>query len=250
MPSLSSDMDWGSKMSEVKIYEAVAKAIGQIKRVGKDNRNTEQKYDFASIDDFMAMLGPICAANGLVTVIDEDMREFVEKPGKYGATQWVSIIYQITTWHISGEKLPTVRRHVEVVRNGPQAYGAAQSYVLKQYYRALFVIPTGDNDDPDHGTTPEELAGQNSRREPIKMISAEQFQEIKALMESTDTEEAKICEYLNVNDLKGSNIKQAANAIAVLKKKQAKIEAEHDAAVKIEAEHDAAVKDEANGTAQ
>lgn len=236
MPSLSSDMDWGSKMSEAKIYAAVAKAMGEIKRVGKDNRNTEQKYDFASIDDFMAMVGPICAANGLVTIIDEDMREFVEKPGKYGPTQWVSIVYQITTWHASGESLPTVRRHVEVIRNGPQAYGAAQSYVLKQYYRGLLAIPTGDKDDPDHGTTPEEPVGQNSRREPVKGISAEQFQEIQALMESTKTEEAKFCAYLKVNELTDLNTKQAADAIAMLKKKQAKIEAEHDAAVKEEAD--------------
>jgi len=158
-------------MTEKKIYSAVAKAMGEIKRVGKDNRNTEQKYDFASIDDFMAMVGPICAANGLVTIIDEDVREFVEKPGKYGPTQWVSITYQITTWHASGEQLPTVRRHVEVIRNGPQAYGAAQSYVLKQYYRGLLVIPTGDKDDPDHGGTPEEPV--EKRPKKSQEISAE-----------------------------------------------------------------------------
>ena len=158
-------------MTETKIYSAVAKAMGEIKRVGKDNRNTEQKYDFASIDDFMAMVGPICAANGLVTIIDEDVREFVEKPGKYGPTQWVSITYQITTWHASGEQLPTVRRHVEVIRNGPQAYGAAQSYVLKQYYRGLLVIPTGDKDDPDHGGTPEEPV--EKRPKKSQEISAE-----------------------------------------------------------------------------
>ena len=151
-------------MTEAKIYSAVAKAMGEIKRVGKDNRNTDQKYDFASIDDFMAMVGPICAANGLVTIIDEDFREFLEKPGKYGPTQWVSITYQITTWHASGEHLPTVRRHVEVIRNGPQAYGAAQSYVLKQYYRGLLAIPTGDKDDPDHGTTPEEPTGKRPQK--------------------------------------------------------------------------------------
>ena len=145
--------------------------MGEIKRVGKDNRNTEQKYDFASIDDFMAMVGPICAANGLVTIIDEDVREFIEKPGKYGPTQWVSITYQITTWHASGEQLPTVRRHVEVIRNGPQAYGAAQSYVLKQYYRGLLVIPTGDKDDPDHGGTPEEPV--EKRPKKSQEISAE-----------------------------------------------------------------------------
>ena len=222
-------------MTEAKIYSAVAKAMGEIKRVGKDNRNTEQKYDFASIDDFMAMVGPICAANGLVTIIDEDVREFVEKPGKYGPTQWVSITYQITTWHASGEQLPTVRRHVEVIRNGPQAYGAAQSYVLKQYYRGLLAIPTGDKDDPDHGTTPEEPVGKRPQEAP-KKIEADQFQQIKALIESTSTNEAQVCQFMKVNELTDMNAKQAADVIAMLNKKQAKIEAEHNAAVKEEAD--------------
>jgi len=177
-------------MTEKKIYSAVAKAMGEIKRVGKDNRNTEQKYDFASIDDFMAMVGPICAANGLVTIIDEDVREFVEKPGKYGPTQWVSITYQITTWHASGEQLPTVRRHVEVIRNGPQAYGAAQSYVLKQYYRGLLAIPTGDKDDPDYETTPEGPVGkrpQEAQKQKPQEISAEAITLAKEYLAEADS---------------------------------------------------------------
>ena len=131
--------------------QAVAAAMADVKRVAKDNRNVEQKYDFASIDDFIAMVGPICAKHGLVTVIDEDNVDFIEKAGKYGPTQWAKITYQVTTHHTSGDKLPTVRRHVEVIRSGPQAYGSAQSYTLKQYYRGLLNIPTGEKDDPDFG---------------------------------------------------------------------------------------------------
>lgn len=228
-------MDWGFKMTEVKIYSAVAKAMGEIKRVEKDNRNTEQKYDFASIDDFMAMVGPICAANELVTVIDEDVREFVDKPGKYGPTQWVSITYHITTCHASGERLPTVRRNIEVIRNGPQAYGAAQSYVLKQYYRGLLAIPTGDKDDPDYGTTPEEPVGKRPQEAP-KKIEEEQFNNIKSLIESTNTDEIQVCQFMKVNELTDMNAKQAADVISMLNKKKAKMEAEHDAAVKEEAD--------------
>lgn len=186
-------MEWGGDMSEVKIYAAVAKAMGEIKRVGKDNRNVEQKYDFASIDDFMAMVGPICASNGLVTIIDEDAREFVEKPGKYGPTNWVLITYQITTWHASGDHLPTVRRHVEVIRSGPQAYGAAQSYILKQYYRGLLAIPTGDKDDPDHGTVQDDQApAQKHEQRQQKADQKPQETNVEAIQ--------KACEYLSEAD--------------------------------------------------
>lgn len=138
------------------VFAAVSSAMSDVKRIAKDNRNVEQKYDFASVDDFMAMVGPICAAHGLVTIIDEDSVEYIEKAGKYGPTFWAKIAYQITTYHASGSALPTVRRNVEVIRSGPQAYGAAQSYILKQYYRGLLAIPTGDKDDPDYGSAASE----------------------------------------------------------------------------------------------
>ena len=132
------------------IISAVAKAMGEMKRIAKDSRNIEQKYDFASVDDFLAMTGPICAANGIITILDEELVEDFERQGKYGVTHWLRIRFAISTMHTSGETLPVVRRTVEVIRTGAQSFGSAQSYVLKQYQRALYQIPTGDKDDADY----------------------------------------------------------------------------------------------------
>lgn len=131
------------------IIAAVAKAMGEMKRISKDSRNIEQKYDFASVDDFLAMTGPICAANGLVTILNEVEVDGFERQGKYGPTNWLRIVFEIHTMHTSGECLPITRRTVEVIRTGAQSFGSAQSYVLKQYQRALYQIPTGDKDDAD-----------------------------------------------------------------------------------------------------
>ena len=139
-------------MTEAKqtgIIAAVAKAMGEMKRISKDSRNIEQKYDFASVDDFLAMTGPICAANGLVTILNEVEVDGFERQGKYGPTNWLRIVFEIHTMHTSGECLPVTRRTVEVIRTGAQSFGSAQSYVLKQYQRALYQIPTGDKDDAD-----------------------------------------------------------------------------------------------------
>ena len=133
------------------IYAAVAKAMGAIKRVTKGGRNVEQKYDFASTDDFFEMVGPICAENGLVTTMEETAIDYFERQGKWGPTHWVQIKYALTTHYIDGSNLPTVTRTVEVIRTGAQSFGSAQSYVLKQYYRGLLLIPTGDKDDADLG---------------------------------------------------------------------------------------------------
>jgi hypothetical protein len=134
------------------IHKAVATAMGEMKRLAKDSKNTEQKYDFASIDDFLAMTGPIMAKHGLFILMDEEAIEEFERQGKYNMTFWLRIRYSLTVYHVDGSSLPPVRRTVEVIRTGAQSSGSAQSYVLKQFQRALFNIPTGDKDDPDYGS--------------------------------------------------------------------------------------------------
>jgi hypothetical protein len=133
------------------IYTAIPKAMAQIKRLAKESRNADQKYDFASVDDFLAMTGPIMAEHGLFITMDEERVEAFERQGKYGPTNWLSITFLITVWHESGEHMAPARRTVEVIRTGAQSFGSAQSYALKQFQRALFNIPTGDKDDADYG---------------------------------------------------------------------------------------------------
>ena len=58
----------GNKMTDEKkqtgIFAAIAAAMGEVERVSKGGENKEQKYKFASVDDFLAMAGPICAKHG------------------------------------------------------------------------------------------------------------------------------------------------------------------------------------------
>jgi hypothetical protein len=135
------------------LLAALAKAMGEVKRLAKSEKNTEQKYSFASVDDFLAMAGPVCAANGILIDMDEAEVEAFDRQGKYGPSYWVRVTFSITVWHVSGESLPPRRRTVEVIRTGAQSFGSAQSYALKQFLRALLMIPTGDPDVAD--ATPE-----------------------------------------------------------------------------------------------
>jgi len=92
----------------------------------------------------------VCAANAFAAKIGKHGIARGGQRGKYGATHWLRIRFSIATMHVSGESLPVVRRTVEVIRTGAQSFGSAQSYVLKQYQRALYQIPTGDKDDADY----------------------------------------------------------------------------------------------------
>ena len=134
-----------------KVLGAVAKAMGSVKRIAKEGMNTHDKYAFASIDDFLAALNPICAEAGLIFHMQEHGAEEFTRKGKFGDTAWIKIQFGITVYHTSGQSLPTVARSVEVIRSGAQSYGSAQSYVLKQFMRSLLLVPTGDKDDADYG---------------------------------------------------------------------------------------------------
>ena len=207
-------------MTEQTIHRALIKAMSEVTKVQKSSRNVEQKYDFASIDDFLAMAGPICAANGLYTVMDEsDVAEF-ERQGKYGVTHWLRVRFCLTTYHESGASLPPVYRTVEVIRTGAQSFGSAQSYALKQYVRALLLIPTGDKDDADFAEKGEGAPSpvQQGNKAPAKM-TADQFQQITGLIERTASDEAKLCAYFKVAELHDLTAQQADQTIAMLTKK-------------------------------
>jgi len=133
-----------------KILPAIAEAIGSVSKLGKGDRNAHQGYNFASIDKFLEMANPICAENGLIFHMQETaLEEFDRINNKGDVTAWFRMHYSITVYHTSGQFLPPVNRSVEVQRTGAQASGSAQSYCLKQFMRALFMIPTGDKDDAD-----------------------------------------------------------------------------------------------------
>jgi hypothetical protein len=207
-------------MTEQTIHRALIKAMSEVTKVQKSSRNVEQKYDFASIDDFLAMAGPICAANGLYTVMDEsDVAEF-ERQGKYGVTHWLRVRFCLTTYHESGASLPPVYRTVEVIRTGAQSFGSAQSYALKQYLRGLLLIPTGDKDDADFAEKGEGAPSpvQQGKKAPAKM-TADQFQQITGLIERTASDEAKLCAYFKVAELHDLTAQQADQTIAMLTKK-------------------------------
>lgn len=171
------------------ILAAIAAAMKQIKPVAKSGRNQHDRYDFASIDDFLAAVGPICAENGLIPYIEEEAVEDFTRRGRNGETAWMRVVFGITLWHTSGQSMPKVRRSVEVIRNGAQAYGSAQSYVLKQYLRALLQIPTGDQDDADlapraeDGTMTRDRSADSLRDRAISHVEATLAQHGRSLSE-------------------------------------------------------------------
>lgn len=133
----------------------VAKAIVAVKasviQLGYDEKNVHANYPYVSVDKFYHQIGRKMAEAGLLTVMDEVHTEIRvrESSGKSGTSAWLHAQYAIYLVHASGATWGPLRRKIVVVASGPQAYGSAQSYLEKQFLRALFKIPTGERDEVD-----------------------------------------------------------------------------------------------------
>ena len=136
-----------------KIAEAVCVVMAAVPKLAKGEKNQHAKYNFASIDDFLEAVRPLCAEAGLVIIQDEDAFEV--------RGEWLWMTWIFTLAHKSGETWTHRPKRTIMVSSkmGAQAFGAAQSYALKQFMRALFQIATGekgpDADEHPAGNLPE-----------------------------------------------------------------------------------------------
>lgn len=141
-----------------KLDAAIAKVTAGVKRLAKGERNSHGGYNFAGIDDFLEMTGKLCGDAGLNVLMDEDEFEIIPEFFSTKSGKVAGLRMRFAIWlRCQGEKDGPYRRSIIVPANmGSQAFGAAQSYVEKQFLRATFQIPTGDKgedlDAHDTGT--------------------------------------------------------------------------------------------------
>lgn len=180
------------------VFEAVAACVPEVRTIGKSDRNKFDGYDFASIDKFLALVGPICGRHGLFPMVNLTGTELYENQNsKGGKAMWCRFSYTITLYHSSGEHLPETPIMVAVPMNGAQASGSAQSYALKQYFRSLFMIPTGDKDDAD--LIPTETHTEVTETE--KTVSPDQFIKLRDKLEEAGVDEAKVLDAAGAQSL-------------------------------------------------
>ena len=134
-----------------KLPKSIAMAIngvmGDIKTLKKEDENKFQNYSYASIDNFLKAVNPLCAKHGLIINIDEEKCDSI---GDGTTKAWLHIVYKFILSHSSGDTWGyTPRRNMFVSMTGGQSMGSAMSYTLKQFMRSLFQISTGEKDDLD-----------------------------------------------------------------------------------------------------
>ena len=158
-----------TKASHTSIAAALAAAVGEVRILGKSERNKFDGYNFVSIDKFLELVNPICAKHGLFPLVSQDEIELYENVNsKGGKATWARFYFSISLHHSTGESIGPVKSMVAVPMNGAQASGSAQSYALKQFFRATLMIPTGDKDDADLNPTEQHRAPEPAPRHQPK----------------------------------------------------------------------------------
>jgi len=182
-----------------KVDEAVAKVTKAVKRLSKGERNQHGGYNFAGIDDFLEMTGKLCGDAGLNVIMDEEEFEVIDEFFATKSGRVAGLRMRFAIWlKCEGEKDGPYHRSIMVPSNmGSQAFGAGQSYVLKQFLRATFQIPTGDkSEDIDaHDTGTMQRGAQPDR------ITDDQLATLQTLTSQAGTDLKNLCTFFKIGSL-------------------------------------------------
>lgn len=194
-------MEWGSEMKG--IATALAKAQTEMGKALKQSNNPHFKSKYADLGNVMDACLPALNAAGIAVIqpTGEDER------GRYVET--------ILIHGESGESL-ACRVPLIVAKDDMQGYGSAVTYGRRYGLMAMAGIAPEDDD----GNAAAKAAPKARPRIPAPMTEHE-FNTVKDLLEQTETDQDKFCQYWKVKALHELTGGQAQNAIAMLKKKAA-----------------------------
>jgi len=179
------------------IAQAIIAVKKQVRQLGSDESNKHAGYSYVSVDKFYERVGPLMAAAGLALLIDEtasavEISESTDRDGKLRKTPWLFAQYSLAFMHKSGPVSSPMRRSLAMPINGPQTYGAAQSYIEKQFLRQVFKIPTGEKDADETAQGEDAPATRRSvpRRQEVapepSPAATEAKQRVRELMDAID----------------------------------------------------------------
>jgi len=182
------------------IAAALARAQMNMGKALKQSANPAFRSKYADLGNVMDACLPALNEAGIALIQptgEDDHGRFVETILIHGE---------------SGESL-SCRVPLIVAKNDMQGYGSAVTYARRYGLMAMAGIAPEDDD----GNAAAKAAPKD---EPKKTaMTVEQFDELKALIEATGTDEDKLCAYMKVSTLHDLDAAGAAHVTALLRKK-------------------------------
>jgi hypothetical protein len=183
------------------IYMALCAAQAGMGKVVKGATNPAFKSKYADLGDVVSVAVPALNEQGIA------MFHYMVRD-EQGAVMRTMLVHGASETSVSCD-VPLI-----INKNDMQGMKSATTYAKRIGLESL----TGIAPEDDDGNAAAKAA---PKAEAIRLIGAEQFQEINELIFDTETDEVKFCTYWKVKTLEDLTEKQGIDAIAMLKKKAA-----------------------------
>jgi ERF superfamily protein len=158
------------------IYGKMAAVMGKINAIGKDQTNTQQKYNFRGIDDVYNAMHPLFKEQGIfmTTEISNSRRE--ERASKSGGLNiWTIMDVKITYWAEDGSSVVSTTQG-EAMDSADKGSNKAMAVAHKYSIIQTFAIPTKEGmPDMDKTNTGDPDALEKSKEEIMKFTDADQL---------------------------------------------------------------------------
>ena len=135
------------------VHQAVAAVIGDLKGIGKNQRNKEQGYNFRGIDDVLRELHPLFAKHGVFLAPDVLEREYEERVSAKGTVGHCCHLH--VRFHVYGPEGDSIEMSTwgEGLDYGDKSTNKAATAAYKYALFELFAV--ADPDDDGTHETPE-----------------------------------------------------------------------------------------------
>lgn len=188
-----------------KLFDALAKAQGEIKGAAKDATNPHFKAKYADLASIVDAAKPL-AKHGIATL----QIPFSEN-GEIGVTTILG--------HSSGEWI-SGRLSVKPIKLDPQGAGSVITY-LRRYALSAMAGIAPEDDDGEAAMGRGNGNGRVTEFQDVSPITAEQKEELIALVKETGTNTKLFCEYLKVPSIDALPAVRFVEARFALEKKKA-----------------------------
>jgi hypothetical protein len=135
-----------------KITSAIAAVMREVDIVAKRGENKFHGYKYAKMEHVLQRITPLLGKHSLVVFQNEIGRSL------FDGDQVIAVTYEFTVAHDSGEIWPEKLRQTGVsrCRNSKDGWddkslNKCHTSARKYFLLSLFQIPTGEEDDADHG---------------------------------------------------------------------------------------------------
>jgi len=179
------------------LFSAMAKAFPEIEGALKDSTNPHFKSKYADLTSVSLAIKPALAKHGLFYRQASHIMEG-------------GVCVETFICHASGQEISCGQFYAPATKNDAQGYGSAFTYARRYSLSAAFGVCPEDDDGN---------AAVASAPKPQPAINQDQFLELQALVDATETDLAAMCKFYGISGLNALPAAKFAHAKASLEKK-------------------------------